>query len=212
MLEFKCEEEIFKWLNDNYAEIIHFIQENCSTEDRTNPAYLLYEYGGEGYREYNDVLRIANGNHDLVRNFFDKSNMKGKYEEIIILNDFIFKYPLHTDLTLFRFEKLNIKELIKLLKKPIGSIIDDYSFISTTLLPDSTGMNELRRIHKYNVMFKLHVSKGVPCIPVQFNSSQTKLKEFEMLLPLNIKRKMIRKKIDIYKRLSIFEFEISETY
>ena len=210
MLELKSEEEIYKWLFDNYAESIQFIQDYCSKEDRTNPAYLLYSYGGEGYREYNEVLRLAKGSRDLARNYFNKYSDIETYEEIQILNDFIMKYPLQNDLVLYRFEKLDFKELIKLIKKPFGSTVVDYGFISTTLLPDSSGMNELRKNKKYNVMYKLFVPKGVPAIPVQFRSDQTMLKEFEMLFPLGIEKKMIRKRFNINQRIIMFEFEILE--
>lgn len=208
MREFRTENEVNQWLEDNYSDLISYIQTNCESDDEMNPARILYGYGGNGHRLYNPILRAAKGDMVVVYEHFEKTNEGFLHKEIQILDQFIMNNSLVENIVLYRYDSVNILKILYLYITRKGKTSIDFGFPSTTLLPYTDGMKRLRERQSFNVLYKYYTNKGVPAVPVKFTPKQSNLKEFEMILAKGIKRKLIKKGFDLKIGLPYFEFEL----
>lgn len=208
MKEFKTEYEAEIWLKENFQELIQYVQDNCSNGDKKNPAYILRLYGGNVHRNYNGVLNVAKGNFESASEYFKGEDNLQTFEEIKILNQYICQFPLPQDLILYRYEKMSLKGVLELLFSPKTTSQVNYGFLSTTLLPFSEGMITLKKEKGFNILYKLNAPKGLPAVPLQFSSEQTTLKEYEMLLPIEIEKKLVGKRYDLNRRILTIEFDL----
>lgn len=208
MKEFQSEIEVENWLYDNYHDLIQYVQENCLIPTKENPANLLYLYGGNGNKLYNTVLRASKGDKNIAEKYFDSIKQRNAINEIEVLDRFIRSKHLQHDLVLFRYVKLSLKDILFLLITPKNKKIVDYGFLSTTLLQDSEGILELKEKEEYNILYKFNTPKGIPGVPLQFSNDQTKLQEYEMLLPTGIEKTLVRKTFNMKRRMLMFEFNL----
>lgn len=209
MKEFQSEIEVENWLYDNYHDLIQYVQENCLIPTKENHANLLYLYGGNGNKLYNPILRASKGDKNIAEKYFDSIKQRNAINEIEVLDRFIRSKHLQHDLVLFRYVKLSLKEVINLLRTPKNDKIIDYGFLSTTLLQDCEGILELMEKEDYNVLYKLNTPKGIPGVPLLFNNDQTKLQEYEILLPTGIVKTLVRKSFNMKRRMLMFEFNLT---
>ncbi|MDF1617295.1 ADP-ribosyltransferase [Petrocella sp. FN5] len=208
MNELEEEMQAKDWINENYNELVKYLQINAEAVDSKNVAYLLYSYGGSMDKWYNQILRDMKGDFRELKKKIDNSDDSESIEELLLLKDFISDYPLEKDLIVYRYIRLNLFGIIKLILKKVGSQEIEHGFLSTTLLPFCSGMLELKNKKRYNTLLKIHAKKGTACIPLQFNEEQSKLKEYEMLFPPGIIMSLTKKTFNIKSRCILLEYQI----
>jgi hypothetical protein len=211
MLDYKSfhsEIDVKEWIFKNYLPFITDIQNKIARNERCF-ADIIYEYGGSAYQGYNDFLRAVKNKEDIIQRNKNNIHFRDLINDIELLKLKISEYPLKDNVILYRYSKLPIYEMFKLLFHTKGYIYTEYGFMSTTFLPFLEGMIDFADKGRYLVLFKIRVSKNIPAIPLVFNGSQTCLKEYEMLFMPGSKLEMIKKSINIKMWRPLFEIEFN---
>ena len=204
-IEFITEEEVKSWIDDHYSKFIDDVQNNIGLSER-NYADIVYEYGGNAYKIYNELLRLIDGRNEIIRANIENEYYKEVFSEIEILKKSILQNKLNDNIVVYRYVKLELSEIFRMFIKSKEEILIERGFMSTTLLPYCTGMFKLGEREKYNVLFKIYVPIGTPSIPLFFNEKLTLLKEYEMLFLPNTKFKLTKKSFDLNAKIPVIEF------
>ncbi|HYE12678.1 MAG TPA: ADP-ribosyltransferase [Patescibacteria group bacterium] len=204
-IEFITEEDVKLWIDAHYSKFIDDIQNNIGLLER-NYADIVYEYGGNAYKVYNDLLRVVDGRNEIIQANTEVGDFKEFFSEIDILKKSILQNKLNDNIVVYRYVKLKLSKIFWMYTKAKEEIMIERGFMSTTLLPYCTGMVKLRERENYNVLFKVYVPKSTPSIPLFFNEKLTLLKEYEMLFLPNTKVKLIKKFFNFNARIPVFEF------
>ncbi|MDD2496349.1 MAG: ADP-ribosyltransferase, partial [Tissierellia bacterium] len=191
----------------NYGDTIQKIN------DIKNPKYEpLYFYCGSMSMHWNKMLRLYNclsldelyiNVNDSKDSYFDKED----YNSIVAIKELLNEIKICDNIVVYRYMKK--RDFLDFLKNKLtDGVYIDYGFVSTTLLPTSAGMIELKRGRRYQIIMKINVPQNTNGTPVVYNTNNSKLKEYEILLDAGLKFKYKRKKIDFSLLKYVYEFDI----
>lgn len=206
-------DEALNWLISNYNEFINKNQRELNIENTL--ANALYCYTGSMSGVYNDILYKANANIEGIK--LDDSMHENDYifhadtlQNIKLIYEG-FKYnQINEDIVLYHYINFTCKSLISYIRNN-KNIFVLKRFISTTLLKNSYAIKRLINQNKYNILFKINVPKGTNCIPILWNSKQSNLQEFEVILEPNLKLKLIKTRKKFFSKIKYeLEFNVEQ--
>lgn len=181
---FQNKEEAAEWGKEHYSDWLPELQ-NQENDLQTPAEKFFRRYTGTSHI-YNDVLRY----NDINTHDFTDSNITK--DEIIEGDAEINRNLLSENILVYRYVS---KELLKAMKEwsnvkliQRNSILTDKGFFSTTLSLDSVTE---RGYAKNNLIFKIYVPKGTPCVYVGLLFDMNKNNENEVLFAPDIKLKVL---------------------
>jgi len=188
--EFKSEDSAYKWINNNYKKFIDGIQKDSFSLGTLGHA--LFCYTGSMSEDYNNILRLNNGNITNIDNVIDKYYLYNNDDnispisaalaidakkDIRLIHNAFFLNVIKDNIKLFHYFNMNYygKEILKEKEFVLNS------FVSTTMIKDSIGISKLISRKNYDSLLLIKVKRGTNCIPI-WNHPNSCLKEYEIIL------------------------------
>lgn len=201
--QFYYADEANDWLLSNYEK---FLMENQNNAYNVHTlGYALFCYTGSMSKNYNDYLFNANG---IVEKINIKDDFYGDtlYNIKLISETFNINQVVE-NVVLYHYLNYNPKDLIQSIRNN-KNIFCFKRFVSTTLLPNCLGMEKLKERKRYNILFKINVPRGTPCIPILWSSKQSILSEYEIILSQNLKLVLLKIKKRWFSKIK-YELEFN---
>lgn len=207
--EFILEQEVEDWFEKDYKEFLRDINFNANNNNTLGGA--LYNYSGSMHSRYNELLRLAHGSIKKLEEIVNHNpNYIESYQDINLIYKAIQKNKTNENIVVYRFKDESIFKYLRIVITK-RKIIVEKNFMSTTLLPFSKTMEKFNLNSKYKILKKINIPEGTNCVPIRFNTKLSLLKEYEILLPPNIKTKLKTLKIKrLLPLLILAELDITD--
>lgn len=182
------EEEAYNCLINNYGS---FIKDNIRNFDKEKTlGNALFCYTGSMSSVYNDYLYSAQGNIEKLK--VDVGGFPDTESNIKLIYDAFYINKITENIVLYHYIKMPFTIFKKMIKYNNTFCLN--RFMSTTLLPECRGIENLIYKNNYNIVFIITVDKDTPCIPILWTCLQSGLQEYEIILhpKLRLKVRKIR--------------------
>lgn len=207
MKKFESEHEANNWVSTNYKNEIEKLN------DVKNPKYKpMHFYTSDMFVPWNKILQMCKCTEleDLSKYIGYSENsyfIKEDFVSITKIRKLLRETKICDDIVVYRFmKKKDFKELLK--NRINKNTYIDYGFLSTTLLPFSSGMIDLKNERSYQILLQLNVSKGIAGMPIKYNREHSVLEEYEVVLDFGLKFILRRKYFDWKHFIRVYEFDL----
>jgi hypothetical protein len=186
--EFKTKREVTAWANKHFSNILN-LNPKCQKYKR------IYEYTGSLYSLVNAKMRgVPPTEVELPLLLFD-------YEQDIvsiikILKDITSSFVVPDNVIVYKYTKRADIEMCCGGRMSIGALFSDKAFMSTTLLKNH--LVEFAKEHEKDCVLKIRIPSGTHAAYISLPNEYDCLDECELLLPANIKLKILDIKHNIF--------------
>lgn len=182
--EFRDGAEVETWAWKHYAGLLNMPRDSKLYQD-------ISAYTGSLFTPVNRLMRALPpyGAPDFFE--YDPGDFQMAYDVIPGIVDALNQYETPESTVAYRFTHLKVMCSLcgtKWLRS--GLIFSDKAFFSTTLLQKQ--LVQFGKEHRCNCVLKLYLPKGTHGAYVSFKEEWSLLREYEFLLPPNIKFKIIK--------------------
>lgn len=182
--EFRDEAEVEAWAWEHYAGLLSMPRDSKLYQD-------ISAYTGSLFTPVNGLMRAIPPYG--TPGFFecDPGDFQMAYDAIPGIVDALNQYETPENIVAYRFTHLKVmRGLCRTRWLRSGLIFSDKAFFSTTLLRKQ--LVQFGKEHRCNCVLKLYLPKGTYGAYVSFKEEWSLLREYEFLLPPNMKFKIVK--------------------
>lgn len=182
--EFRDEAEVEDWAWEHYGDLLRMSPKSKLYED-------IFAYTGSLFTSVNSLMRAAPPYGAPEFSKYDPGDFQFAYEVIPGIADALDRYETPENIVAYRFIRLKaMKRLCGTMWLRSGLVFSDKAFLSTTLLREK--LMQFWKDHRCDCVLKLYLPKGAHGAYVSFKDKRDLLREYEFLLPPNLKFKIVK--------------------
>lgn len=172
------------WAWEHYANLLNMPRDSKVYQD-------ISAYTGSLFTPVNRLMRALPpyGTPDFFK--YDPGDFQMAYDAIPGIVDTLTQYEIPENIVAYRFTHLKVmRGLCGARWLRSGLIFSDKAFFSTTLLQEQ--LVQFGKDDRCNCVLKLYLPKGTHGAYVSFKEDWSLLREYEFLLPPNMKFKIVK--------------------
>lgn len=182
--EFTNEAEVETWAREHYAGLLQMSPKCQLYED-------IFSYTGNLFTSVNELMRALPPYGTPAFLEYSPGNYWEEFEMIPRIADVLNQNETPEDIIVYRFTHLKVmRNLCGTWLLRSGVTFSDKAFLSTTLLWKQ--LVPFGKDHHCNCMLKLYLPKGTHGAYVSLNDEWDRLREYEFLLPPNLRFKIVK--------------------